>query len=200
MFVFCFFKDYTSTAVVETNPCFLFMNMKRLDKKLLNLHCQCLTTAAVLYTSISESQVRHNSSDASPGSSQVNPFNRQGGTILLPALPAPGFSQHQASSSSLGLQLSQGYTQMYGGRLNGEIVDTFLIVCNTIWPYTYVSFKTCVFLSFSKPTGPSLLRWQDDWGPSAGSEKCHLWGYRPSPQIPWILPRCWGRGSRPQGH
>lgn len=82
-------------------------------------------TAAVLYKSISESQVSQNSSDASPGSSQVNPFSRQGGAILLPALPAPGLSQHQASSSSLGLQLSQGYTQMYGGRLNGEIVDSF---------------------------------------------------------------------------
>uniref|UniRef100_A0A8C9Y3U2 Transcription termination factor, RNA polymerase II n=1 Tax=Sander lucioperca TaxID=283035 RepID=A0A8C9Y3U2_SANLU len=46
--------------------------------------------------------------------SQVKPFNRQGGTILLPALPAPGPSQHQASGSSLGLQLSQGYTQVYG--------------------------------------------------------------------------------------
>ncbi|XP_044072783.1 transcription termination factor 2 [Siniperca chuatsi] len=60
------------------------------------------------------SQGGRNSGDASPGSSQVNPFSRQGGTILLPALPAPGPSQHQASSSSLGLQLSQGYTQMYG--------------------------------------------------------------------------------------
>lgn len=61
-----------------------------------------------------ESQAESNSSDASPGSSHVNPFSRQGGTILLPAPPAPGLSQHQASSSSLGLQLSQGHTQTYG--------------------------------------------------------------------------------------
>ncbi|TDH06586.1 hypothetical protein EPR50_G00114970 [Perca flavescens] len=61
-----------------------------------------------------ESQGERDRSDASLGSSQVNPFSRQGGTILLPALPAPGPSQHQASGSSLGLQLSQGYTQMYG--------------------------------------------------------------------------------------
>lgn len=113
-------------------------------------------TAAVLYKSISGSQVRHNSSDAGPGSSQVNPFSRPGGTILLPALPAPGLSQHQASSSSLGLQLSQGYTQMYGGRLNGEIVDTFLIVCNTIRSYTYVSFKTCVRLFFCPSANPQV--------------------------------------------
>ncbi|XP_040914074.1 transcription termination factor 2 [Toxotes jaculatrix] len=56
------------------------------------------------------SQGECDSSDA--GSSQVNPFSRQGGTILLPAPPGP--SQHQASSSALGLHLSQGYTQMYG--------------------------------------------------------------------------------------
>ncbi|KAM8748420.1 transcription termination factor 2 [Acanthopagrus schlegelii] len=61
-----------------------------------------------------EPQVGQKSGDASAGSSQANPFSRQGGTILLPAPPAPGLSQHQASSSSLGLQLSQGYTQMYG--------------------------------------------------------------------------------------
>ncbi|XP_045910598.1 transcription termination factor 2 [Micropterus dolomieu] len=60
------------------------------------------------------SQGGHSSSDASPSSSQVNPFNLQGGTILLPALPAPGPSQHLSSGSSLGLQMSQGYTQMYG--------------------------------------------------------------------------------------
>ncbi|XP_059198691.1 transcription termination factor 2 [Centropristis striata] len=61
------------------------------------------------------SQSGHNSSDASPGSSQVNPFSRQGGTILIPpTLRMQGPSQHQASSSSLGLQLSQGYTQTYG--------------------------------------------------------------------------------------
>lgn len=61
-----------------------------------------------------EPQDAHNSGVASLGSSQVNPFSRQGGTILLPAPPVPGLSQHQASGSSLGLQLSQGYTQMYG--------------------------------------------------------------------------------------
>ncbi|KAI3355711.1 hypothetical protein L3Q82_004301 [Scortum barcoo] len=62
-----------------------------------------------------ESSGASNSSDGSPGSTQVNPFSRQGGTILLPFPPAPGASQHQASGSSLGLQLSQGHTQMYGG-------------------------------------------------------------------------------------
>ncbi|XP_035531848.1 transcription termination factor 2 [Morone saxatilis] len=68
-----------------------------------------------------ESQAGCSSDDASPGSSQAkNPFSRQGGTILLPILPAPGPSQHQASSSSLGLQLSQGYTQTYGANQQAQ--------------------------------------------------------------------------------
>lgn len=79
-------------------------------------HCSC----SEIYKSISESQVESTSSDARPGSSQVKPISRQGGTILLPSPPAQGSSQHQSSSSSLGLQLSQGYTQMFGGRVNGE--------------------------------------------------------------------------------
>uniref|UniRef100_A0A669DSR2 Transcription termination factor, RNA polymerase II n=1 Tax=Oreochromis niloticus TaxID=8128 RepID=A0A669DSR2_ORENI len=45
---------------------------------------------------------------------KMNPFSRQGGTILLPAPPAPALHHHQASGGSLGLQLSQGYSQMYG--------------------------------------------------------------------------------------
>ncbi|XP_041700417.2 transcription termination factor 2 [Coregonus clupeaformis] len=47
-----------------------------------------------------------------PTPSQYNPFSCPGGTILLPIAPAP--PQYQASTSSMGLQLSQGYTQMYG--------------------------------------------------------------------------------------
>ncbi|KAK1903272.1 Transcription termination factor 2 [Dissostichus eleginoides] len=62
-----------------------------------------------------EAEAGHKSADACPISSQVNPFARQGGTILLPAPPAPGLSQHGASGSSLGLQLSQGHPQMHGG-------------------------------------------------------------------------------------
>ncbi|XP_062258692.1 transcription termination factor 2 [Platichthys flesus] len=61
-----------------------------------------------------ETKVEHRSNNVCPGNSQFNPFSRQGGSILLPSPPAPGLSQHQASSSSLGLQLSQGYTKMYG--------------------------------------------------------------------------------------
>lgn len=76
---------------------------------------------AVMSKSLSETEVGKKSGDASAGSSQANPFSRQGGTILLPAPPALGLSQQQASSSSLGLQLSQGYTQMYGGRPCMEI-------------------------------------------------------------------------------
>ncbi|XP_068186181.1 transcription termination factor 2 isoform X2 [Antennarius striatus] len=64
--------------------------------------------------SLPESQVRGHSGGANPGSSQANPFGRQGGAILLPVPPPPGPSHLQASSSSLGLQLSQGGTQTYG--------------------------------------------------------------------------------------
>ncbi|KAF4087249.1 hypothetical protein AMELA_G00093700 [Ameiurus melas] len=47
-----------------------------------------------------------------PKSCHSNPFNRAGGTILLPE--APVHFQPNSSTSSLGLQLSQGYSQMYG--------------------------------------------------------------------------------------
>ncbi|XP_070770409.1 transcription termination factor 2 [Enoplosus armatus] len=91
--------------------------------------------------------------DASPGSSQVNPFSRQGGTILLSALPDPGPSQHQASSSSLGLQLSQGYTQMYGANpqvqafYGGRMTDDRLLAvknatCEAI-DHLHKSLETC---------------------------------------------------------
>lgn len=48
-----------------------------------------------------------------PIHSLSNPFSRPGGTILLPTAPAP--MQKESSSGSLGLNLSQGYSQMYGG-------------------------------------------------------------------------------------
>ncbi|KAM9850621.1 transcription termination factor 2 [Aulostomus maculatus] len=62
-------------------------------------------------TAASQPEPQGSSSDASPGSSHVS---RQGGTILLPTPLAQGPSLHQASSSSLGIQLSQGSSQMYG--------------------------------------------------------------------------------------
>ncbi|XP_074550958.1 transcription termination factor 2 [Halichoeres trimaculatus] len=78
-----------------------------------------------------EPQGASNSSEARTGSSQLNPFSRMGGTVLLPAPPAPGSFQHQASGGSLGLQLSQGYTHsmhgantqphaFYGGRMTED--------------------------------------------------------------------------------
>uniref|UniRef100_UPI0037E76E70 transcription termination factor 2 n=1 Tax=Semicossyphus pulcher TaxID=241346 RepID=UPI0037E76E70 len=70
--------------------------------------------------SLSGSQDASTSRDASRDVSQVNPFSRQGGTILLPAPPAQGASLHQASGSSLGLQLSQGYTQMHGANAQAQ--------------------------------------------------------------------------------
>ncbi|XP_056144861.1 transcription termination factor 2 [Lampris incognitus] len=52
--------------------------------------------------------------------SQMNPFQHQRCTILLPAPPAPSPHQYQASGSSLGLQLSQGFTQMYGAKSQAQ--------------------------------------------------------------------------------
>uniref|UniRef100_A0A668AUX7 Transcription termination factor 2 n=1 Tax=Myripristis murdjan TaxID=586833 RepID=A0A668AUX7_9TELE len=59
-----------------------------------------------------ESQAGRSSGDvgAAPSQAQMNPFSRPGGTVLLPAPPP---APQQASGSSLGLQLSQGYSQMY---------------------------------------------------------------------------------------
>ncbi|KAM7406898.1 hypothetical protein PAMA_002881 [Pampus argenteus] len=94
-----------------------------------------------------------NSSDAHPGCSQVNPFSRQGGTILLPAPPAPGPSMHQASSSSLGLQLSQGYTQMhganpqvqafYGGRMTEDRLLAVKNATSEAIDHLHISLESC---------------------------------------------------------
>lgn len=164
-----------------------------------------VTIAAPLCKLFSESQ-SHKSSDISQSRSQAKPFSRTGGTILLPVPPLPGPS-HQASSSSLGLPLSRGYSQMYEGRLSGKTVDICLTDYNSILLRIVFFFNhyfkqtndpaSCVS---SKPTSPGLLWWKDDWGPAAGSEECHLWGHRPPPQIPWILPQYWGWGSGPQGY
>lgn len=96
---------------------------------------------------MSESQVGPPSSDARPGSSQVKPVSRQGGTILLPAPPAPGSSQHQASSSSLGLQLSQGYSQMFGGSVSEESGDA---------DTSYVLKSKLVLISFCPSADPQV--------------------------------------------
>nr|XP_046259676.1 transcription termination factor 2 isoform X2 [Scatophagus argus] len=75
---------------------------------------EALESLSLAAASQPESQLRRDGTDASPSSRQVNPFSRPGGTIMLPVPPAPGPSQLQASSSSLGLQMSQGYSKMYG--------------------------------------------------------------------------------------
>ncbi|XP_070831611.1 transcription termination factor 2 [Chaetodon trifascialis] len=73
---------------------------------------EALESLSLTAASQPESQGACSSGD--PGSRHANPFSRQGGTILLPALPIPGCSQQQASSSSMGLQPSQRHTQMHG--------------------------------------------------------------------------------------
>ncbi|XP_067373508.1 transcription termination factor 2 isoform X2 [Channa argus] len=75
---------------------------------------EALESLSLTAASQPESQGGCDRTDASASSSQINRFSRQGGTILLPAPPASGPLQHQASGSSLGLQLGQGYTQVYG--------------------------------------------------------------------------------------
>uniref|UniRef100_A0A8C7PYR3 Transcription termination factor 2 n=1 Tax=Oncorhynchus mykiss TaxID=8022 RepID=A0A8C7PYR3_ONCMY len=71
------------------------------------LESLCLTTSTE-----PEPQGDEGNANPKPTPSQYNPFSCPGGTILLPIAPAP--LQYQASTSSMGLQLSQGYTQMYG--------------------------------------------------------------------------------------
>ncbi|XP_034003481.1 transcription termination factor 2 [Trematomus bernacchii] len=97
-----------------------------------------------------EAEAGHKSADACPISSQVNPFARQGGTILLPAPPAPGLSQHGASGSSLGLQLSQGHPQMhgevqsfYGGRMtNNRLLAVKNATCEAT-DHLHKSLESC---------------------------------------------------------
>lgn len=61
-----------------------------------------------------ESQDKDKSeADHKAAHSHSNPFSRPGGTILLPTAPAP--MMKESSGSSLGLNLSQGYSQMFGG-------------------------------------------------------------------------------------
>ncbi|PWA24078.1 hypothetical protein CCH79_00018764 [Gambusia affinis] len=71
------------------------------------------------------------SSGSAAGSARpvVNTFSRPGGTVLLPFAPVPGPVRHQASGSSVGIQLSQGNAQTfgdlqmhpyYGGRMTNE--------------------------------------------------------------------------------
>ncbi|XP_029495206.1 transcription termination factor 2 isoform X1 [Oncorhynchus nerka] len=71
------------------------------------LESLCLTTSTE-----PEPQGDEGNAKPKPTPSQYNPFSCPGGTVLLPIAPAP--LQYQASTSSMGLQLSQGYTQMYG--------------------------------------------------------------------------------------
>uniref|UniRef100_A0A671NQ98 Transcription termination factor 2 n=1 Tax=Sinocyclocheilus anshuiensis TaxID=1608454 RepID=A0A671NQ98_9TELE len=79
--------------------------VKELEESLESLS---LTTA-----SLSESQDKDKSqAEHKAAHSHSNPFSRPGGTILLPTAPAPMLKE--SSSSSLRLNLSQGYSQMFG--------------------------------------------------------------------------------------
>ncbi|KAM4558751.1 transcription termination factor 2 isoform 2-T2 [Odontesthes bonariensis] len=88
-------------------------NGERLKTQVKELE-EALESLSLAAASQPESADGCNSNYSGTSSTHVNPFGRQGGTILLPLPPAAGPLQHQASGSSLGLQLSQRYTPMYG--------------------------------------------------------------------------------------
>uniref|UniRef100_H2USD6 Transcription termination factor, RNA polymerase II n=1 Tax=Takifugu rubripes TaxID=31033 RepID=H2USD6_TAKRU len=70
---------------------------------------EALTSLSLGQASQPESQIKTCGSDTSPSNSQVNPFNRPGGTILLPSLPSSGPSQQASSTQAL-----------YGGRMTED--------------------------------------------------------------------------------
>ncbi|TSV41644.1 Poly [ADP-ribose] polymerase 4 [Bagarius yarrelli] len=69
-------------------------------------------SAFQFYPTSPGSQAAASDAGKNPKPSHSNPFNRAGGTILLSE--APVHFQPSSSASSLGLQLSQGSSQMYG--------------------------------------------------------------------------------------
>ncbi|KAG1961364.1 helicase-like transcription factor CHR28 [Pimephales promelas] len=75
---------------------------------------EALDSLSLTTASLSESQDkdRKEAEHKPTQPSLFNPFSRPGGTILLPTAPAPMLKE--SSGASLGLNLSQGYTQMYG--------------------------------------------------------------------------------------
>ncbi|XP_013874441.1 transcription termination factor 2 [Austrofundulus limnaeus] len=93
----------------------------------------------------------------------LNPFSRQGGTILL---PSPPVHQHQASGSSLGLQSSQGYTQMfgdpqmhsyYGGRMTSDrLLEVKNATCEAI-DHLHKSLESCPAPEAEAPD-PSFIK------------------------------------------
>lgn len=65
--------------------------VRRMGKK---LGAHIFHIADRLFCCVSESQAGANSNDVGSSNSQVNPFSRPGGTILLPSIPPSGLSQH----------------------------------------------------------------------------------------------------------
>ncbi|KAK5608860.1 hypothetical protein CRENBAI_019267 [Crenichthys baileyi] len=96
-----------------------------------------------------ESVDKSKSNDSAAGRPAGNSFSRQGGTVLLPSPPVPGPVQHQACSSSLGIQ---GNTQMfgdlqmhpyYGGRMtNDRLLAVKNATCEAI-DHLHKSLESC---------------------------------------------------------
>ncbi|KAK3543417.1 hypothetical protein QTP70_020439 [Hemibagrus guttatus] len=73
---------------------------------------EALEALSLTGVALTGSQDVASEAEKNPKPSHSNPFNRAGGTVLL--AEAPVHFQPNSSASSLDLQLSQGYTQMYG--------------------------------------------------------------------------------------
>ncbi|XP_062389747.1 transcription termination factor 2 isoform X2 [Sardina pilchardus] len=86
-------------------------------------------------------------------SSPSNPFSRAGGTILLPSAPSPTLYEAPQSASSLGLGLSQGYSQMfgvdpqshtfYGGRMTDSRMMAIRNATTETIDHLHKSLETC---------------------------------------------------------
>lgn len=124
----------------------LRVQVKELEDALESL--SLAAAAASQPESVGESE----SNDSTAGRPVVNPFSRQGGTMLLPVPPPPGPIQNQASGSSLGIKLSQGNSQMfgdlqmhsyYGGRMtNDRLLAVKNATCEAI-DHLHKSLESC---------------------------------------------------------
>ncbi|XP_065105080.1 transcription termination factor 2 [Paramisgurnus dabryanus] len=80
---------------------------------------EALESLSLTPASLSESQDKdRKEAEQKPTPSQYNPFSRPGGTIFLPTASAPVLQG--SSGGSLGMNLSQGYSQMFSANAQGQ--------------------------------------------------------------------------------
>lgn len=119
------------------------------DSKSSTMYLILLLMTLLMTLSESQDEVKEEQKP-SPVPSPSNPFSRPGGTILLPDAPSPTLYEAQ-SASSLGLQLSQGYSQMYGG-----MDSPALSYCKPSLPFSLFSLSITPSLLVKSPGCPSL--------------------------------------------